>query len=178
MARFARDRRLVEALVDGVDAMLHAEGSYDSHDLIAWLNVNHPSQLNDLYDLYLDCADPEMTADQQIGTYLYRLGQIKIGEQISARQIDRRGDGNRNGTCAASVWEVSEQSREGLTAARSGLFEAGGFFDRVAAEPIPDVQPGWFRRTAGMFRDDPGFAEVVRLGREFRESDRPADEQP
>ena len=176
MARFARDRRLVEAIIDGVDVLLHGDGPYDSHDLITWLNANRTTQLNDLYDLYHDCVDPEMTADQQLGKFMYTLGQIKTDERVSPRSIDRRGGGNRNGTCTASVWEVSERTRAGLTAAREALFEPGGFFDRVAAEPSPAATPGWLAHMTGAFRDDPVFAEMVRLGREFREADRPDDE--
>ena len=118
MARFARDRSLVEALADGVDALLRAEGSYNSHDLLTWLHANRSTQLN---GLYRDCIDPEMTADQQIGKFLSRFGQIKIGEQVSDRLIDQRGGGDRNGTCPSSVWEVSERTRAGLTAARDAV---------------------------------------------------------
>jgi hypothetical protein len=32
---------------------------------------------------------------------------------------------------------------------------------------------GWLRRLRGAFNDRPEFDDVVRLGREFRESDRP-----
>jgi hypothetical protein len=181
MARFARDRRLVEAIVDGVDAMLHAPvavGDFDSHDLIHWLNTNRASQLNDLYDLYHDCADPKMTAHQQIGTFLYTLGQIKTGEIRSPRQITRPGEPDRNGTCEVSVWEVSDQARAGLSAARETLFGAEGFFERIARERIPNPAPDWLSRVAGSFKDDPVFAEIVRLGREAREADRPADDEP
>lgn len=31
----------------------------------------------------------------------------------------------------------------------------------------------WWERTAGKFKDDPEFDEIVRLGREYRESLRP-----
>ena len=183
MARFARDRSLVEALADGVDALLRAEGSsYNSHDLLTWLNTNRPTPLHDLYDLYRDCIDPETTADQQIGKFLSRLGQIKIGEQVSDRLIDQRGSGDRNGACPSSVWEVSERTRAGLTAARELLFGPGGFFDRVAAEPLPVPTTGtaadWIERISGTFKDDPVFAEMVRLGREYRETGRPSDDEP
>ena len=176
MARFARDRRLVEAIVDGVDALLHADGSYDSHDLINWLNANRTTQLNDLYDLYPDCADPEMTADQQLGKFLYRLGQIKIDEQVSPRSIDRRGGGNRNGTCAASVWEVSDRTTEGLETARKRLFGPEGFFERISREEVIEPRIDWINRISGSFIDDADFQEMVRLGREYRDADRPEDE--
>jgi hypothetical protein len=37
----------------------------------------------------------------------------------------------------------------------------------------PDPQRPWWRLDAGRFRDDPVFEEIVRLGREYRESLRP-----
>jgi len=37
-------------------------------------------------------------------------------------------------------------------------------------------KPGWIDRVSGSFKDDPDFDEIVRLGREFRESDRPQDD--
>ena len=33
----------------------------------------------------------------------------------------------------------------------------------------------WFSVVAGSFKDDPEFAEIVRLGREIRQADRPRD---
>lgn len=35
---------------------------------------------------------------------------------------------------------------------------------------------GWLHRLRGAFNDRPEFDDVVRLGREFRESDRPQDD--
>ncbi len=179
MARFARDRRLIEAVLDGVSEphRIHAaEDHFGTHDLINWLNANRPTELNDLYDLYHDCADPEMTANQQIGKFLYTLGQVKVDEQVSSRRIDRRGGGNRNGTCSASVWEVSERTREGLAGSRETLFGPEGFFDRIAAEPPIVASPNWIDQMSGTFADNPVFAEMIRLGREFRESYGPEDE--
>lgn len=31
-------------------------------------------------------------------------------------------------------------------------------------------QPSWIERIAGTFKNDPDFAEIVRLGREFRKA--------
>jgi hypothetical protein len=36
-----------------------------------------------------------------------------------------------------------------------------------------DDERPWWERKAGTFEDDPGFEEMVRLGREYRESLRP-----
>jgi len=33
----------------------------------------------------------------------------------------------------------------------------------------------WIERVSGAFKDDPVFEEIVRLGREAREADRPSD---
>jgi hypothetical protein len=38
----------------------------------------------------------------------------------------------------------------------------------------PDARRPWRRLDAGRFHDDPAFEEIVRLGREYRESLRPA----
>lgn len=41
----------------------------------------------------------------------------------------------------------------------------------------PPLRDGaWWVRTAGAFKDDPMFEEVIRLGREYRESQQPGDE--
>jgi len=49
--------------------------------------------------------------------------------------------------------------------------------DRIHANGNESVnsrgEAKWLIETAGRFRDDPGFEEMVRLGREYRESLRP-----
>ena len=42
-------------------------------------------------------------------------------------------------------------------------------------EPASRVRPGWLKRFTGSMKDIPEFEEVLRYGREFRESDRPAE---
>jgi hypothetical protein len=43
-----------------------------------------------------------------------------------------------------------------------------------AAAVIPNkADPKWVLAHAGRFKDDPGFDEIVRLGREYREALRP-----
>lgn len=115
MARFEGDPVLVEAIRQGVRE-LHTKyeerGNYDSHDLINWLNEHRNAELNEIYDLYDDCSDPEMTADQQIGKFLDRFGQKKIGVRESERWIARRS-GQRNGVCQVSVWGISDQTALG-----------------------------------------------------------------
>ena len=123
MARFSSDARLVQAIHDGVEEMHRRHGTrrqFDGHALINWLDANRNQELNDIYDLYDDCKDPEMTADQQIGKYLYSLGQVKIGDRTSPRRISRRGGTHRNGECKVSVWEVSANTIAGLAKARKG----------------------------------------------------------
>lgn len=124
MARFSFDTRLVQTICDGVDQMHQqhaARGQFDGHDLINWLDANRNQELNDIYDLYDNCRDPEMTADQQIGRFLYRLGQVKIGDRVSPRRISRRTGYNRNGECAVSIWEVSPRTIAGLAKAKMEL---------------------------------------------------------
>ncbi len=40
---------------------------------------------------------------------------------------------------------------------------------------MPSKGTGWLDQVVGIFEDEPAFDEVIRLGREFRLSDRPAD---
>ena len=115
MARFSGDPRLVQAIRDGVREMRQrhgASGCYDGHDLINWLDEHRNKELNEIYDHYNDCTDPEMTADQQIGRFLYRLGQKKFGERTSARHITKQR-GHRDGFCQVSVWSITDQTALG-----------------------------------------------------------------
>lgn len=41
---------------------------------------------------------------------------------------------------------------------------------------IPNSAPSW-RKIVGVFKDDPEFEEAMRLGREYRESLRPKDDE-
>jgi hypothetical protein len=40
----------------------------------------------------------------------------------------------------------------------------------------PETMREWLERVSGTFENDPDFEEIVRLGREFRQADRPSDE--
>jgi hypothetical protein len=181
MARFTGDRRLVQAIIDGVAEMLrvHADrGWFDGHDLVHWLNENRNPERNDLYDLYHDCVDPEMTADQQIGKFLYTLGQIKTGERLSERRISRTGaPANRDGACTVPIWEASSRSKDALEAAREEWLSAADQRDQLRYQAIPPVEDDWLTRITGAFKDDPEFEKVLEYGREFRRSDRPEDEE-
>ena len=39
----------------------------------------------------------------------------------------------------------------------------------LSAQPVASTRKKDWRRTIGIFRDDPDFEEAVRLGREYRE---------
>ena len=41
----------------------------------------------------------------------------------------------------------------------------------------PEAVTPWWKRIVGVYRDDPEFEEAMRLGREYRESQRPKDRQ-
>lgn len=41
---------------------------------------------------------------------------------------------------------------------------------------VQKPQPGWLDSLTGMFADEPEFAKVVEYGRQFRNSDRPPDD--
>jgi hypothetical protein len=42
-----------------------------------------------------------------------------------------------------------------------------------STSPLP-----WWKKIVGVYRDDPEFEEAVRLGREYRDSLRPSDDEP
>jgi hypothetical protein len=44
---------------------------------------------------------------------------------------------------------------------------------RTEVKRLPAPGERWWRNHAGRFKDDPVFEEIVRLGREYRESLRP-----
>ena len=127
MARFSGERRLVQAIRDGVAEMhrLHARrGWYDGHDLVNWMNSNRNAELNDIIDYYRRAPagsrrrrpgrDPVHSATVQIGNFLKnRLGQRKVREQNSPRQITLRGGAHRDGNCNVSVWQVSQDTALG-----------------------------------------------------------------
>jgi hypothetical protein len=117
MARFSNDARLVAAIRDGVEVMHRRHiirKRVDSHDLINWMDTERNSELNDIYAMYRDCKDPEMTADQQIGKYLYQLGQHKVGNRLSSRHITRRDGTNRDGECSVSIWEITPLTMQAI----------------------------------------------------------------
>lgn len=45
-----------------------------------------------------------------------------------------------------------------------------------AAGPPQDTRP-WWEQISGTFKDDPVYDEAMRLGREYRESFRPTDDE-
>jgi hypothetical protein len=46
---------------------------------------------------------------------------------------------------------------------------------QLAATP---PAPNWLEHITGSFKDEPAFEDVVRFGREFREADRPSEDDP
>jgi hypothetical protein len=48
---------------------------------------------------------------------------------------------------------------------------------RLADDGPQDTVP-WWKRIAGRYKDDPHCDEAMRLGREYRESLRPEDDEP
>ena len=46
--------------------------------------------------------------------------------------------------------------------------------ERLTARVSPDApQPGWISKITGSFKDEPAFDEILRLGKEARDADRP-----
>ncbi len=52
--------------------------------------------------------------------------------------------------------------------------ELAGVKERLN-EARPQPAGAWWKKLVGIYRDDPEFAEAMRLGREYRESLRPND---
>lgn len=178
MFSFESDRRLVSAILDGVAEMHRAHGAggtYDTHDLVNWLNDRRNSELNEIIARYPN-GDAVHVATVQIGRYLQnRLGQRKVDDRVSTREdIALRAGVRGGGDCKVSVWEVSRATEAALDRAREALRERGG--PPGPADPTAPVDLGWIGRIAGSFKDDPVFAEVVELGRARRVADRPDDE--
>lgn len=46
-----------------------------------------------------------------------------------------------------------------------------------APSPLPPAKSNWIKEVTGSMADFPVFAEVVRLGREWRESQRPTEDE-
>jgi len=42
----------------------------------------------------------------------------------------------------------------------------------------PAPASNWVEEISGRFKDDPGYEEMLRYGREFRHADRPCDDAP
>ena len=52
--------------------------------------------------------------------------------------------------------------------------------EKEVAELKHSVRPGpnWFERVSGSMKNEPDFDEVLRLGREIRQADRPSEASP
>ncbi len=50
--------------------------------------------------------------------------------------------------------------------------------DREQGTVSGRTAPDFLARFSGIFADDPTFAEAVRLGREWRDADRPQEDEP
>ena len=61
-----------------------------------------------------------------------------------------------------------EQIERRLAAIEATLAE----IQRRLAEP-PPIKPNWLERITGSMQDEPAFEDVLKYGRQFRESDRP-----
>jgi len=110
-ASFASNPSIVRAISNGVAFVRRAreaDGWYDSHDLINWLDIHHNDVLNDIIDCYKSrSSDPVHTATIQIGKYLRdHLGQVKVGENKSYHHITLRSGDKRNGDCEVSKWKI------------------------------------------------------------------------
>ena len=48
---------------------------------------------------------------------------------------------------------------------------------RRAGVNVQQPQPGWLNEIRGMFANEPAFGEVIEYGRQFRNADRPSDDE-
>jgi hypothetical protein len=177
MFRFESDLRLIGAIIDGVEEMHRAHavrGSFDTHDLINWLNAHHNPELNDIISYYAK-GDVLNVATVQIGNYLKnRLDQRKVGDQISTRcEISLKTGARPGGDSEVSVWQISPSTRAGLDRARVSLFANAQTSELASTTALADF--GWLGRISGSFKDEPAFAEVVEYGRTHRSEGRTED---
>lgn len=47
-----------------------------------------------------------------------------------------------------------------------------------AGQAVVEPRPDWWNAIAGIFADDPAYEEAMRLGREWREAQRPKPAKP
>ena len=61
---------------------------------------------------------------------------------------------------------------------QNGVEERLALLEKEVAELKRTVRPreNWFDRVAGSMKDDPEFDEVLRLGREIRQAERPDED--
>jgi hypothetical protein len=59
------------------------------------------------------------------------------------------------------------------------LEERVAALEQKVAQFVPDEVPKapWWKKIVGVYKNDPEFAEAERLGREYRESLRPKEDQ-
>lgn len=114
----------VEVLRAGVAEMhrqFAADGEFDGHDLINWMNTNHNEVLNEIVTSYVPAEDEVFIATRQIGKFLQDwMGQQKIGERPSKRSIRLSDGSTRDGECSVSVWLISPDTSPGNRNDRSG----------------------------------------------------------
>jgi hypothetical protein len=110
-SRLSKLPNAVQAIRDAVAALSitqAAEGFYDGHDVINWLNDHRNNELNDIIDRFGNNHDRVHYATIQIGNFLKNeLGQEKVGERVSDRRIRLRDGLRHDGKCKVSVWRIS-----------------------------------------------------------------------
>jgi hypothetical protein len=105
--------------------------------------------------------------------YAYKLECTLCGFVYGANSGDvheRKCPNCQDGKPGIRFWLIARKVPVGAAGANGGLQETR--VERVAVETAAD----WLDRHAGSFKDDPVFEEIVKLGREFREADRPPDD--
>lgn len=95
---------------------------------------------------------PSLDLEQVYGAITYYLANREQVHQYLDRQQNKWNELTRESD------EIPSPVVERLRALRAG------------------AQPSWFDRVAGSFKDDPEFDDILRLGRDIRQTDRLVDE--
>ena len=75
---------------------------------------------------------------------------------------------------AITYYHANQEAIEAEIAAEQALYDR--LSQEQAALRAQAKKEGWIDRITGTFKDDPDFDEILRLGREIRQADRPSSE--
>jgi hypothetical protein len=98
---------------------------------------------------------------------------LRTGEQFSDRMQDAQAIAEVvNRACRRAV---AEQGRAGLSAVVWRNGRVTWLQPSEVAKQIPVAKPNWIDAIRGSATDNPVFDEIVRLGKEIRDAERPPE---